>query len=87
MLGGRQDVELLAAVGAMPVTHEPELLEDVERAVHRRRGRPGSRARQRSTSSAPVTWPSDAASTSMTVRRWGVQRRPRSAQAVADRLP
>ena len=37
-----------------------------------------SRARQRSTRSAPVMCPSDAASTSITVLRCGVQRSPRS---------
>ena len=29
----RQDVELLPAVGAMAMTHESQVLEDVERAV------------------------------------------------------
>src|SRR5436309_9356873 len=38
----------------------------------------GSIARQRSTSSAPVTWPSVAARTLITARRCGVHRRPRS---------
>ena len=38
----------------------------------------GSTCRQRSTSSAPVTWPSLWDSTSTRTRRWGVQRRPRS---------
>jgi hypothetical protein len=35
----RQDVELLASVGAMAVSHEPQALESVERAVDGRRGR------------------------------------------------
>ena len=39
---------------------------------------PASRTRHRSTSSAPVMWPSAATSTSITVRRCGVQRSPRS---------
>ena len=33
MLGERQDVELLAAVGAVAVAEDAELLEDVERPV------------------------------------------------------
>jgi len=36
----RQDMELLPSVGAMAVTHESEVLENVERAVDGRRGRP-----------------------------------------------
>src|SRR3954452_21526655 len=39
---------------------------------------PGSMDRQRSTSAAPVTWPSLAARTSTRTRRCGVQRRPRA---------
>ena len=35
---GGQDVELLAAIGAVAVADEAELLEDVERAVDGRRG-------------------------------------------------
>src|SRR6187431_85167 len=45
-----------------------------------------SRTRHRSTSSAPVMWPSDAASTSITVRRWGVQRSPRSCRRSSTAL-
>ena len=36
----RKDVELLPAVGTMAVSHEAESLQHVERAIHRRRGRP-----------------------------------------------
>ena len=39
MLGRREDVELLATISAVPMPDEPELLEDVERAVHRGRDR------------------------------------------------
>jgi len=39
MLVAGQDVELLVAIGAMAVTDEAELLEDVEGAVHGRRDR------------------------------------------------
>ena len=48
----------------------------------------GVQLRQRSTSSAPVTWPSVRDRTSMSSRRWGVQRRPRarsSSRALAQR--
>ena len=41
MDGGRQDVELLAAVGAVAVAQQAELLEDVERSIDRRGDRPG----------------------------------------------
>lgn len=34
-----EDMKLLVAVGAVAVTHEAELLEHVERAIHRRRDR------------------------------------------------
>ena len=45
VLGRRQDVELLAPVRIVAVTHEAELLEHVERPVHRRRdGRPIARS-------------------------------------------
>ena len=59
MDGGRQDVELLAPVGAVAVAEQAELLEHVERAIDGR----GDRARGRSPGSArrartPVTWPS-----------------------------
>ena len=39
--GGRQDVELLAPVGAVAVAQQAELLEDVERPIHGRGDRPG----------------------------------------------
>src|SRR6187397_306883 len=35
----RQDMELLPSVGAMAMTHESDVLENVERAVDGRRGR------------------------------------------------
>jgi len=41
MLPHRQDVELLPAVGPVAVPHQPELLENVERAIDRRRDRGG----------------------------------------------
>ena len=37
MLDGGQNVVLLATLDTVPVPHEAELLEDVERAIHRRR--------------------------------------------------
>jgi len=39
VLGGRQDVELLAPIGSMAVADHAELLEDVERSVDGRRDR------------------------------------------------
>ena len=45
VLGRREDVELLAAVVAVAVAHEPELLEDVERPVDRRGVVSGSHCR------------------------------------------
>lgn len=36
VLSGREDVELLTAIGAEAVAHEPKLLEHIQRAVHRR---------------------------------------------------
>lgn len=36
MLSSRQDVELLATIRPVTVPHQPQLLEDIEGAVHRR---------------------------------------------------
>ena len=74
----RQDVELLAAVRAVAVAETPSssstssVRYTVDGMVS------GSTARQRSTSSAPVTWPSVCDRTSTRIRRCGVQRRPRA---------
>ena len=48
---------------------------------------PDRRSRQRSTSSAPVTWPVGPRQDLDQRRRWGVQRRPRAAQVLAHGSP
>jgi len=40
VLGRREDMELLAAIGGVAVADDTEVLEDVERPVHRRRDGP-----------------------------------------------
>ena len=40
MLAGRQDVELFPPVGVVAVPNEPDLLEEIQGAIHGRGGRP-----------------------------------------------
>ena len=77
--GGRQDVELLAAVGAVAVAQQAELLEDVERSIDGRGDRPGvDRPAALDELGRPSRGRRSSTRTSMSVRRCGVQRRPRA---------
>ena len=93
MLGAGQDVELLAAIGAMAVPDEPELLQDVERPIDRRRnGRRVARAasldelrgrrRGRRTRRAPRSPFAAAASSAGRAHAGDRRRRPRGPEGV-----
>ena len=76
--GQRQDMELLATVHAVAVADEPQGLENVERSIDggRRRRRVDLTAALDQLGAGDVAVGRDR--TSISVRRWGVQRRPRA---------